>query len=345
METTTDSATLDSSQFSVNSADNSNSYIPGEVTGDLYTQVLKNSVTEELCEVRNSEEFVSLVGATFKEGQRSYKTHVEHTSTSGTGSISNSSSKSSAFFLSESDMKEGSLFAEIVSNINKRFSEHDSDSEVPSSDTQTDTAYNSASCSENSSLERKNRTDSNSLTHSQNDLDSLSQCTDQQTSPIEDNVEIPSNERIIEIQVLSPLKSENTASERYQTDLKSNETMVDKSKFIEISKTEVIHNQTTSSSSCGKSSREQCDSAIFEGESILEDEESLIHKIEQLRTHLVELKKNRYGTIVLCTVESLIFLGLKCHGFEVNYKNVGGKICGIVYIAKTNPVGGLAVIK
>ncbi|XP_069118485.1 uncharacterized protein [Argopecten irradians] len=161
------------------------------------------------------------------------------------------------------------------------------------SDKNTDTAYNSGVNSENSSLERKNRgSEQGSLTHSQNDLDTISQATDILVSPLEDSVTFPDN--LVHIEVTSPSEDSQNMD---QSD--NGIALMEHSDSGGVPMTQPMEEDQTDWSEGkdfidSKTSRDQCDSAIYEAEIDCEEPAQVtLQKVEQLRTHLVELKEKR----------------------------------------------------
>ncbi|XP_033763670.1 uncharacterized protein LOC117344901 isoform X2 [Pecten maximus] len=168
------------------------------------------------------------------------------------------------------------------------------------SDKNTDTAYNSGVNSENSSLERKNRgSDQGSLTHSQNDLDTISQATDILVSPLEDSVSFPGCNSLVHIEVTSPAE-DSTCKNMDQSDngiaLMEHSDSGDLPEIQSMEEDRIDWNSSENKKDFieSRTSRDQCDSAIYEAEIDCEQPAQVtLQKMEELRTHLVELKEKR----------------------------------------------------
>ncbi|XP_062579830.1 uncharacterized protein LOC134241822 isoform X2 [Saccostrea cucullata] len=265
----------------------SNPRVPGELTGELYTQVQRtaNGYLESRTFNSLDEEFFSSTIVKTNSSGKSSATMSRITKSSTNGSVMTKtfSHSFSTGFLGAND---SSLFDEIWSKLHENQRdrhnlEEDSDERTP-----TDTAYNSAAGSENSSLERKNKfeTDSSSQSSTLKDLRSSNEELDIQ--PIHDNMEHQiSVENIKTVELEQSMNVHNTLSG------------LDKDPSLpHVIIPSVSGTLTTITHS--KSNRDQCDSAIFESDSIMDDlscasPDALKRKIEQLRTHLVELKQRR----------------------------------------------------
>lgn len=267
----------------------SNPRVPGEINGELYTQVQRTS--NGFLETRTSnsldEEFFSSTIVKTHSMGKSSATLSRITTSTHKGSVMTKTfthSFSTGFLGGAND---SSLFNEILSKLNE--SQKHSDSEEDVSDTPTDTAYNSATGSENSSLERKNKFDTDSSSHSSTlkDFGSSSDNLNIQRDPNSMDYEISlqlmnSNQKDQNMNVQNTLNGWNKVSSP------SNVIMSNVNNCL-----------TTVGQGHSKANRDQCDSAIFESDSIMDDlscasPDALKRKIEQLRTHLVELKQKRY---------------------------------------------------
>ena len=291
---TVDTTLIPDNQSSINV-----SQVPGEITGALYSQVRRKSSTETATieSLKNDSRVPDSV-FTFSEEE------ISHTQNKGDNSMQNDT-------LAENE----GMFAEILSKINDHFNRDNCDV-ICEEEKQSDTAYNSAVCSENSSLERKPHQDVHSVS---DNLDTLSQGTDIMVSPLEDfsptiqtsnDVDIHnegdenhSSAKSISDQSNNSMQFSNQST---MTNFELPNTILDQSNnsvqtFNQSTRTNFEwtneRNQTHLTVESKSVSRDQCDSAIFESESILEDldasPKALLCKIEQLRTHLVELKKTR----------------------------------------------------
>ncbi|XP_021372827.1 uncharacterized protein LOC110462913 isoform X2 [Mizuhopecten yessoensis] len=319
-------------------------HVRGNVTGELYTQVRKSStgtMEEEMKEVNSVIKNNSLTKA--EEG------HFTFSSPRGANSPLGDTSVFGSSYQGDDGSGEGSMFADILTKINRHFSreneQNDPDStnqdhfriesdhpsseneqftassentqddieqllcengldeivEDSDSDKNTDTAYNSGVNSENSSLERKNRgSDQGSLTHSQNDLDTMSQATDILVSPLEDSVTFPGCNDLVQIEVTSPDEDSNFQN-MDQSD--NGIALMDNSdtgdyppiiQFLENDQSGWNGTENKKDFMNSKTSRDQCDSAIYEAEVDCEElPQVTLQKVEQLREHLVELKDKR----------------------------------------------------
>lgn len=261
----------------------SNPRVPGEINGELYTQVQRTS--NGFLETRTSnsldEEFFSstIVG-------KSSATLSRITTSTHKGSVMTKTfthSFSTGFLGGAND---SSLFNEILSKLNE--SRKHSDSEEDVSDTPTDTAYNSATGSENSSLERKNKFDTDSSSHSSTLKDFGSSS---------DNLNIQRDPNSMDYEISLQLMNSNQKDQNtnVQNTLNGWNKVSSPSNVI---MSNVNNCLTTVGQGHSKANRDQCDSAIFESDSIMDDlscasPDALKRKIEQLRTHLVELKQKR----------------------------------------------------
>lgn len=274
--------------------------IPGEITGDLYSQVRRKSSSgsvpdaSRLCQEPKSDD-------TNKGPDQVFTFSEQDISEKGDNS-------SKGEYSSEGD----SMFADIlqkINNINSHFDADEGDND------ETDSAV----CSENNSLERKTHHDRELHSISEN-IETLSQGTDIQVSPLEDfcsivqaidtsdhkddGYENHTSAKSVSDQSNIPVQIFNQSSSSYDF----TQTVINQSNFS----VQTCYQSNTSTNfewtnghshinthlTVDPKSRDQCDSAIFESESILEDldgsPKALLCKIEQLRTHLVELKKTRY---------------------------------------------------
>lgn len=273
--------------------------IPGEITGDLYSQVRRKSstgsVTDEsqLCEERKRD-----------NGNRA----PEHVFSFSDHDISEMGDNCTLDFNSEPD----SMFAEIlqkISNINNNLNECED-----SLEDQTDSAV----CSENNSLERKTHHDRELHSISEN-TETLSQGTDIQVSPLEDfcpeghtfdtadnkdyryknhiSAKNESDQSNFPVQVTNQSSSSYHFTQTVISQSNRSVQAINQSIFSTNFELTNGHTHLNTHLTVDPKSRDQCDSAIFESESILEDldgsPKALSCKIEQLRTHLVELKKTR----------------------------------------------------
>ena len=291
---TVDTTLIPDNQSSINV-----SQVPGEITGALYSQVRRKSSTETATiESLINDSRVPDSVFTFSEEE------ISHTQNKGDNSIQNDT-------LAENE----GMFAEILSKINDHFNQNNCDA-ICEEEKQSDTAYNSAVCSENSSLERKPHQDVHSVS---DNLDTLSQGTDIMVSPLEDfspaiqtsnDVDIHNEGYENHISAKSISDQSNNSMQFFNQSIMTNfeltNTILDQSNnsVQTFNQSEMTNfewtnerNQTHLTVESKSVSRDQCDSAIFESESILEDldasPKALLCKIEQLRTHLVELKKTR----------------------------------------------------
>lgn len=289
LDITANTTLISDYQIPVDQCESDISKIQGEVTGDLYSQVRRKS-----SESANEESLTS----DHRVSDNVFKFDEQETSHLGQG---------------DNSEEDGSMFADILNKINHHFSRENS---LVSEEfnVQSDTAYNSAVCSENSSLERKPHQDVHSIS---DNLDTLSQGTDIQVSPLEefspvihtadhhnDGYENHINAKCIMDQSTVSTQSFNQSS---RTNFEITNSIIDQSNisvqtFSQTETTTIFERtnetiQTHLTVDSKSVSRDQCDSAIFESESILEDldgnPKAFLRKIEQLRTHLVELKKTR----------------------------------------------------
>lgn len=266
----------------------SNPRVPGEINGELYTQVQRTS--NGFLETRTSnsldEEFFSSTIVKTHSMGKSSATLSRITTSTHKGSVMTKTfthSFSTGFLGGAND---SSLFNEILSKLNE--SRKHSDSEEDVSDTPTDTAYNSATGSENSSLERKNKFDTDSSSHSSTLKDFGSSS---------DNLNILKDPNSMDYEISLQLMNSNQKDQNMniQNTLNGLNKVSSPSNVI-ISN--VNNCLTTVGQGHSKANRDQCDSAIFESDSIMDDlscasPDALKRKIEQLRTHLVELKQKR----------------------------------------------------
>ena len=279
------------------------SHIQGEITGDLYTQVqrrssscdspIPNSEVEEFSSSSHSQSVSNRNGHISVQCMKSSKT-VTHTRSFSSSMFSYSQTFSSHF----GDSDHGELFSEILSKINDKFRSSLSDDQAEDEDHSngnTDTAYNSTCCSENSSLDRKTRIDQDDSLHCL-DVDCFSQGTDCQVTPLEEYNHMLSSD----IQNSNIDQSNSNINNQSNCDMEQNvdnESVSLNNSLNQTKQSNLTKESPVICDSSEKPARDQCDSAIFESESILDDvsegREGLIRKIEQLRTHLVELKKNR----------------------------------------------------
>ncbi|KAK3099750.1 hypothetical protein FSP39_009067 [Pinctada imbricata] len=302
----------DSSALATPSA---NTYVPGEVTGELYTQVQRRNSSCSSAVSNNAfgEVFTSSPTESFsnKKGKPTVRSVKSFSEFRHTSNISNSVFNYSETFSSKfTDDNHGELFSEILSKLNDNFRK--SLSEEPNdngetSDGNTDTAYNS---SENSSLERKSHNDSDKNRQSLDLDDVLGQTTNYQLSPLDENI-TPSDiqnsnsnqsnssvsfNQSANVSVMTNDNDVSLCNTKNQENLSNSHVSLSNS-HLSVSNSHLNASTIIMEPNGNKAPRDQCDSAIFESESILDDvsggKESLIRKIEQLRTHLVELKKNR----------------------------------------------------
>ncbi|XP_052082198.1 uncharacterized protein LOC127719885 isoform X1 [Mytilus californianus] len=288
LDITANTTLISDNQIPVDQSESDKSKIQGEVTGDLYSQVRRKSSESANGESLTSDHRISDNVFLFDEQDTNHLRQGDNS-------------------------EDGGMFAEILNKINNHFSRENS---LVSEEfnVQSDTAYNSAVCSENSSLERKPHQDVHSVS---DNLDTLSQGTDIQVSPLEefspiihtadhhnDGYENHINAKCINDQSTVSTQSFNQSS---RTNFEITNTIIDQSNisvqtFSQTETTTIFERtnetiQTHLTVDSKSVSRDQCDSAIFESESILEDldgnPKALLRKIEQLRTHLVELKKTR----------------------------------------------------
>jgi hypothetical protein len=278
----------------------SNSRVPGELNGELYTQVQRTSngfLESRTSSSLDEESFSSTVVATNSSG-RSSATLSRITTSSHNGSVITKTFKHSfsTGFLGV-NANDSSLFNEILSKLSENCR---NDSEEDTTDrTPTDTAYNSAAGSENSSLERKNKFETDSLSHSSTVKDFSSSCDEiNNHTPLLSNIEY-------QISIGNRHSNEEEQTKNFQNTLHGLDKGLTVSNVI-ISN--VSNTQMTDSYS--KSNRDQCDSAIFESDSFMDDlscasPDALKRKIEQLRTHLVELKQRRYKFCLFSIVQTV----------------------------------------
>ncbi|XP_078336674.1 uncharacterized protein LOC111137602 isoform X5 [Crassostrea virginica] len=261
----------------------SNPRVPGELTGELYTQVRRTSngfLESRTSNSLDEEFFSSTVVKTNPSGKMSATLSRVTTSTERSCVMTKTFTHSfSTGFLGAND---SSLFNEILSKLSEN-RRHSSSEEV---NTPTDTAYNSAAGSENSSLERKNKFETDSSSQSSTLKDFGSSCDD-----LEKQANTNSTDYQMSLQLLH--SSQTDQNMNVQNTLNGMKGGPSPSPVILSSVSGTI-----TSISHSKANRDQCDSAIFESDSIMDDlscasPDALKRKIEQLRTHLVELKQKR----------------------------------------------------
>ncbi|XP_056011717.1 uncharacterized protein LOC125648626 isoform X2 [Ostrea edulis] len=263
----------------------SNPRVPGELTGELYTQVQRTS--NGLLESRTSssldEEFFSstVVKTNFCGKSSSTLSRITKSSHNGSVMTKTFTHSFSTGFLGVND---SSLFNEILSKLSEN---HRHESEEDSAErTPTDTAYNSAAGSENSSLERKNKFETDSSSHCSTVKDYGSSCDELDNQTPHSNMEYQ-----ISIENMNSNEKEQNRNVQNTWNGLDNSPGISNAIISSVSNTQITD-------SYSKSNRDQCDSAIFESDSFMDDlscasPDALKRKIEQLRTHLVELKQRR----------------------------------------------------
>ena len=270
--------------------DSESSHFAAEMTGDLYTAVRKGSTGSlRFSESNNNSPVI-------QSKQSSDLEDSKHSTLTNEASVEQRFSGFKTF--GDPEGSDGSLFSDILTRFDRHFSREDgaegSDAENNcyddnDSEKNTDTAYNSAANSENSSLERKPKSNNSSRSQSTNDIDATSEATDFLISPLEDTQTFPGpggqgHPYPIDAEVIT--ESTGEMLQVISENINIEETN-DKGDYLSV-------NPTSKSAS---TSRDQCDSAIYEAESLTDDGEDTTqmanHKLEQLRTHLVKLKEKR----------------------------------------------------